>query len=51
MFLEWENNKLQIIGKFQNNAINDVKRISLSHAIISKIPCEKTHNSKNITYH
>ena len=42
MFLEWENNseKLQIIswkfqnsGKFQNNAINDVKQISLSHAI------------------
>ena len=30
MFLEWENNsgKLQIIsGKFQNNAINDVKQI------------------------
>ena len=42
MFLEWENNrgKLQIIsvkfqnsGKFQNNAINDVKQISLSHVI------------------
>ena len=36
MFLEWENNsgKLQIIsGKFQNNAINNVKQISLSHAI------------------
>ena len=42
MFLEWENNsgKLQIIsekfqnsGKFQNNAINDVKQISLSHLI------------------
>ena len=36
MFLEWENNsgKLQIIsGKFQNNAINDVKQISLSHMI------------------
>ena len=29
-FLEWENNsgKLQIIsGKFQNNAINDIKQI------------------------
>ena len=29
MFLEWENNsgKVQIIsGKFQNNAINDVKK-------------------------
>ena len=37
MFLEWGNNsgKLQIIsGKFQNNAINDVKQISLSHVII-----------------
>ena len=42
MFLEWKNNsgKLQIIsrefqnnGKFQNNAINDVKQISLSHVI------------------
>ena len=36
MFLEWENNigKLQIIsGKFQNNAINDGKQISLSHMI------------------
>ena len=36
MFVEWENNsgKLQIIiGKFQNNAINDVKQISLSHVI------------------
>ena len=30
MFLEWENNS----GKFQNNAINDVKQISLSHVII-----------------
>ena len=38
MFLEWENNsgKLQIIsGKFQNNAINDVTQISLSHVINS----------------
>ena len=42
MFLEWENNsgKLQIIsgkfqnrGKFEDNAINDVKQISLSHVI------------------
>ena len=36
MFLEWENNsgKLQIIsGKFQNNAINDIKQIPLSHVI------------------
>ena len=41
MFLEWENNsgKLQInrkfqnSGKFQNNAINDVKQISRSHVI------------------
>ena len=30
MFLELENNS----GKFQNNAINDVKQISLSHVII-----------------
>ena len=29
MFLEWENNS----GKFQNNAINDVKQISPSHVI------------------
>ena len=29
MFLEWENNS----GKFQNNAIRDVKQISLSHVI------------------
>ena len=29
MFLEWENNS----GKFQNNAVNDVKQISLSHVI------------------
>ena len=38
MSLEWENNsgKLQIIsGKFQNNAINNVKQISLNHAIIA----------------
>ena len=36
MFLERENNsgKLQIIsGKFQNNATNDVKQVSLSHVI------------------
>ena len=36
MFLEWENNsgKLQIISReFQNNAINDVKQISLNHVI------------------
>ena len=41
LFLEWENSgKLQIIslkfqnsGKFQNEAINDVKQISLSHLI------------------
>ena len=40
MFLEWENNsrKLQIIsGKFQNNAINDVKQISLSHVVRVRI--------------
>ena len=29
MLLEWEMNS----GKFQNNAINDVKKISLSHVI------------------
>ena len=36
MFLEWQNNfgKLQIISeKFQNNAINEVKQISLNHVI------------------
>ena len=42
MFLEWENNsgKLQIIRgkfqnsrKFQNNATDDVKQISLSYVI------------------
>ena len=36
MFLEWGNNSrnLQIIsGEFQNNAINDVKQISLNHMI------------------
>ena len=46
MFLKWENNsgKLQIISekfqncrKFQNNAINDVKQISLSHVIVGGI--------------
>ena len=46
MFLEWENNsgKLQIISgkfqnsdKFQNNAINNVKQISLSHVIITEM--------------
>ena len=45
MFLEWENNsgKLQIIsrkfqktGKNQNNGINAVKQISLSHVIMKK---------------
>ena len=41
MFLELENDsgKLQIIsGKFQNNAINDTKQISLSHVINIRIP-------------
>ena len=40
MFLEWNSGKLQIIkkfqnkfGKFQNNAINDIRQISLSHVI------------------
>ena len=32
MFLEWENNS----GKFQNNAINDVKQSSLNHVIRSE---------------
>ena len=39
MFLECENNskKLQIISrKFQNNAINNVKQISLNHVIERK---------------
>ena len=44
LFLEWENSgKLQIIslkfqnsGKFQNEAINDVKQISPSHLIKRK---------------
>ena len=46
MFLEGENNsgKLQIIRgklqnnstKFQNNAINDTKQISLSHVLTTK---------------
>ena len=42
MLLLWENNsgnlqiisgKIQNSGQFQNNAINDVKQISLSHVI------------------
>ena len=40
MFSEWNSGKLQIIkkfqnkfGKFQNNAINDIRQISLSHVI------------------
>ena len=44
MFLEGENysGKLQIIsGKFQNNAINEVKQISLSHVISSEISISK----------
>ena len=48
MFLEWENNsgKLQIIsGKFQNNAVNDVKQISLSHVIMSVIFLQCTSQS------
>ena len=37
MFLECENSgQLSMIsGKFQNNAINEIKQISLSHAIIA----------------
>ena len=55
MFLEWENNsgKLQIITgifqnsvKFQNNAINDVKQISLSHVIKSE-----THKTQQLLIH
>ena len=30
MFLEWKNS-----GKFQNNAFNDVKQISLSHVTMN----------------
>ena len=40
MSLEWQKNsgKLQIIsGKFQNNAVNDAKQISMSHGINFKI--------------
>ena len=33
MFVEWENNS----GRFQNNAFNEVKQISLSHMIKDKI--------------
>ena len=49
MFLEWENNsgKLQVINeKFQNNAINDVKHTSLSHAIMVLICQEKLSFSR-----
>ena len=52
MFLELENNsgKLQIIsGKFQNNAINDVKQILLSHVIMDmNIICYDMYNIYNI---
>ena len=53
MFLEWENNsgKLQIIsGKFQNNAINDVKQISLSHVIIKGNPVKPLFNKHRNEY-
>ena len=35
MLLVWESNsgKIQNSGQFQNNTINDVKQISLSHVI------------------
>ena len=48
MFLELVNTsgKLQICGKFQNNAINDVKQISLSHVIKTKIQHEKIFHFK-----
>ena len=42
MFLEWENNS----GKFQNNAVNDVKQISLSHVIIVSITWNCFQNCK-----
>ena len=35
--LQITNGKFQSSGKFQNNAINDVKQISLSHVINGKI--------------
>ena len=55
MFLEWENNsgKLQITrkfqnsGKFQNNAINDVKQISRSHVITPWIDTNFSSNFKS----
>ena len=48
MFLEWESNsgKLQFIsGKFQNNAINDVKQILFNHVIkeINRFISKGTH--------
>ena len=49
MFIEWENNsgKLQIISrKFQNNAIDDVKQISLNHVINAKKLEFKSHSSR-----
>ena len=51
MLLESENNsgKLQIIsGKFQNDSIDDVKQISLSHVINSEALF--TYDTKNIHF-
>ena len=42
MFLEGENSSGKpqiIIGKFENNAIKDVKEISLSHVILHRTLC------------
>ena len=49
MFSEWENSSgnykssaanFKNNGKFQNDAINDVKEISLSHVIKKEIYCK-----------
>ena len=52
MSLEWQKNsgKLQIIsGKFQNNAVNDAKQISMSHGINFKI-LEEIHLLRKYTW-
>ena len=43
MFLEWDNNS----WKFQNNATNDVKQISLSHVINRRTPMLRCKFSKS----
>ena len=49
MFLEWENNS----GKFQTNAIKDVKQISLNHVIIVEIPFSHVYDvdNRNVMFH